>query len=78
MRRESASVERLYRTESFESGAHRDGEGAKAVLGARVAVATRKDVSAEGTDLVRWNVGARWVVRKDGVAKSFCWCQLGR
>lgn len=57
--------------ESFESGAVREEVGMNGVLAAREAVGRRKELSALGTDLVRWKVGARWVVRKDGVAKSF-------
>lgn len=73
MRRERARVLREGRMESLESGGVRE-EGWKAVLGARVAVGRRKEVSAEGMDLVRWNVGARWVAMKEGDAKSFWGC----
>lgn len=71
MRRERARVLREGRSESFESGAV-SGVGVKRVLGAREEVGSRKLVSAVGTDLVRWKEGARWVVRKVGVAKSAC------
>ena len=73
MRRESASVEREGRRASFESWEVR-ARGVKGVCGARSEVGRRKDESAVGMDFVRAKVGARWVVRKDGVAKSFWGC----
>lgn len=75
MRSERARVLRWGRRESFESGGVRERDGVKEVLGARVAVGSRKEVSTAETDLVRWKVGARCVARKEGVAKSF-WAEL--
>lgn len=72
MRRERDSVLNVGRIESFESGGVREVVGAKGALEASVAVGSRKEVIAEGTDFVRWKVGARCVVKKKGVAKSFC------
>lgn len=68
---ERASVDSEGRRASFESGAVRD-VGVKGVSGAREEVGSRKDESAVGMDLVRWKVGARWVVRNgEGCVKSF-------
>ena len=72
MRRERDKVLRVGRMASFESGGVRDGAGVKGALGVSVAVGRRKEISAAGTDFVRWKGGARCVVRKEGVAKSFC------
>ena len=72
MRRERDSVLNVGRIESFESGGVREVVGAKGALEASVAVGSRKEVIAEGTDDVRWKVGARCVVKKKRVAKSFC------
>ena len=71
MSRERARVLRWGRRESLESGGVRAGDGVKGLLGARVAVGSRKEVSTAETDLVRWKIGARCVARKDWVAKSF-------
>jgi len=59
MRRERASVLNEGRMDNFESGAQREEVGVNVALGARVAVGSKKDVTTEGTDFVRWKAGAR-------------------
>lgn len=71
MSRERASVEREGRRASLESEGVR-ARGVKVVCGARSEVGRRKDWIAFGMDFVRWNVGERCVVRKEGVVKSLC------
>jgi hypothetical protein len=77
MRRLRESVDKVGRRESLESGFARARDGVKGAFAASVAVGRRKVVNTVGMDFVRWKVGARWVVRKEGVAKSFCgWVRM--